>query len=405
MRTFRIDQAGCAARLVLPGIDMGVKLPHLLEIGLLWSQRGPGGGVDRIYRDLVDSLPGAGFRVSGAVLGAGDVRTAAGSMVYGFSSPKALMVGRYLGARRLLSRLMRTEGIDLVAVHFALYAALALDHMRDRPLVMHFHGPWSSESAEEGSIPPVPAAKRYVEAMVYRRADRVIVLSEVFADLVVRDFQVPRDRVRLVPGHVDLEQFAPRHTREAARAILGWPADRPILLSVRRLQQRMGLDRLIAAMQIVVKAVPDVLLCIGGTGPLGSALSKQVAEAGLGQSIRFLGYIPEKDLPDAYRAADFNVVPSVALEGFGLVAAEALAAGTPSLVTPVGGLPEVVAPLSDALVFRSSAVKDLADGLIGALLGRGRFPDDVACRDYANKHFALTDATARVAAVYREVLG
>jgi glycosyltransferase involved in cell wall biosynthesis len=157
-------------------------------------------------------------------------------------------------------------------------------------------------------------------------------------------------------------------------------------------------------MQTVVKAVPEVLLCIGGTGPLGSVLEKQVAEAGLGRSIRFLGYIPEKDLPDAYRAADFNVVPSVALEGFGLVAAEALAAGTPSLVTPVGGLPEVVAPLSAALVFRSSAVKDVAEGLIGALRGRDRFPDDVACRDYANRHFALTDATARIAAVYRELL-
>ncbi len=369
-----------------------------------WMAGGPGGGADRVYQDLFDSLARHGFRVSGVVLGADDVRTPAGGVVHGFSAPDAPIVSRYLGARRVIGETVRTGQIDLVAVHFALYAALALDRLRGRPMVMHFHGPWFSESAEEGGSRLAVAAKRFVEGLVYRRADRLIVLSQAFADLLAQAFDIPPDRIRLVPGHVDLERFAPCHSRAEARAILGWPTDRPILLSVRRLQHRMGLDRLIAAMQTVVKTVPDALLYIGGKGPLGPLLEGQVAEAGLGGSIRFLGYVPEQSLPLAYRAADFNVVPTAALEGFGLVAAEALAAGTPSLVTPVGGLPEVVGPLSPDLVFRSSAVPDLADGLIAALRDRGRFPDDAACLDYAARQFSLSVATARTAAVYREVL-
>ena len=71
-------------------------------------------------------------------------------------------------------------------------------------------------------------------------------------------------------------------------------------------------------------------------------------------------------LPLAYRAADLTVVPTVALEGFGLIAVESLAAGTPVLVTPVGGLPEVVAALSPALVLAATGSAPLADAVIRA---------------------------------------
>ena len=70
--------------------------------------------------------------------------------------------------------------------------------------------------------------------------------------------------------------------------------------------------------------------------------------------VRMLGSSRDADLPLYYRAADLSVVPTVALEGFGLVAAESLAAGCPALVTPVGGLPSVVADLSPDLVLEDA---------------------------------------------------
>jgi glycosyltransferase involved in cell wall biosynthesis len=106
----------------------------------------------------------------------------------------------------------------------------------------------------------------------------------------------------------------------------------------------------------------------------------------------------------AYRAANINVLPTDMLEGFGLSAAEALAAGTPSMVTPVGGLPEVVSGLSSDLIFRSGSSEDLADGLIAALHGGIRLPDSKACRSYAATRFDPLLSARHIADVYREVV-
>ena len=154
----------------------------------------------------------------------------------------------------------------------------------------------------------------------------------------MKDYGVRADRVRVVPGGVDAARYdRPRPTSEA-KALLGWPQDRPVVVAVRRLAQRMGLDNLIRAMPEVTRRVPEALLMIAGRGPQRSELDAQVAALGLADNVRFLGFIADDDLPLVYRAADIAVMPSRELEGFGLTAVEALAAGTPVLVTPVGGL-------------------------------------------------------------------
>jgi glycogen(starch) synthase len=97
-------------------------------------------------------------------------------------------------------------------------------------------------------------------------------------------------------------------------------------------------------------------------------------------------------------------VPTVALEGFGLIAAESLAAGTPCFVSPVGGLPEVVSALSPDLVLRSPASEDIATAITSALSGKMILPDEARCRSYAAENFDWKIIAARVADVYRQAL-
>jgi glycogen synthase len=109
-------------------------------------------------------------------------------------------------------------------------------------------------------------------------------------------------------------------------------------------------------------------------------------------------------LPMAYRAANLTVVPSVAFEGFGLTVVESLAAGTPALVTPVGGLPEVVRDLSPGLVLPAIGTSPLSEGLVTALTRESSLPDAEACRAYALARYDWSVIAGRVRGVYAEAL-
>ncbi len=377
---------------------------RVMQIGLEWFTPTTGGGVPRVYSDLVRSLPQAGVTPVGLVSGPHDVASLTDGQVCSFAQAGASLPSRLYGVRQAVRRLFATDRIDVVATHFALYAVPVLDQLKGRPLVVHFHGPWADESAREGGSASVVSAKRALERFVYRRASRVVVLSEAFGSLAVSKYGVSPDRVRLVTGSVDTARFAVSQTSEEARQALGWPAEKPIVLAVRRLVARMGLDRLIEAMSEVVRVVPEAVLYIAGSGPQQAALLQQIGAAGLADQVRLLGFVADADLPLAYRAATLTVLPTDALEGFGLPAAESLAAGTPALVTPVGGLPEVVAPLSPDLVLRSGSSVDISSGLIAALTGKLLLPDAAQCRAYAQARFSATNCASLTAAIYREVV-
>lgn len=375
-------------------------LPLALQIGIQYG----GGGEGRVISELHKFLPAAGFRVLGGVAEPDDIAESTNGDFLVFAPTSASKLDRFRSARRKLAHILQTERPAIVASHFSLYSLPIYDKISSDHLVTHFHGPWGAESAQDGAGVLAASARMFVEKSLYRRSARVIVLSKAFEKLAIERYGIRADRIRIVPGSADIERFDIDATQSAARQRLGLPQDRPILLSVRRLVRRMGLLELISALKQVSARVPDVLLCIAGRGLLKPALEEKVAELGLSRNVQFLGFVRDEDLPYLYRAADINVVPTQALEGFGLVAAESLAAGVPAMVTQVGGLPEVVADLSPNLMFASPRAEDLAAGLIDALLGRLVLPSNSACVAYAREHFHSKLMASRIARVYREIV-
>jgi glycosyltransferase involved in cell wall biosynthesis len=357
-----------------------------------------------VYYNLLQHLPQAGVSAHGVITGEPSAVRETPGTVEAFAPTAAALPVRLWRARRTVRQIMDEQPPDLVAAHFALYTLPALDLVADRPLVVHFHGPWAGESDAEDEPRLVVRAKAALERLVYRRAARFVVLSEAFRDVLCRRYGVPHEQVRIVPGGVETGRFDTGLTPGEARRRLGWPAERPTLLSVRRLVRRVGLEELIDALDAVCRAVPDVLLMIAGKGPQAEALRARIRQAGLAEHVRLLGFVPDEDLPLAYRAADLSVVPTVALEGFGLVAVESLAAGTPPLVTPVGGLPEVVRALSKALVCAGATPAHLSERLVAALTGAVDLPSASACQAYARQHFDWPVIAAQVRDVYDEVL-
>ena len=282
------------------------------------------GGLDRYFTSLVGALQ-ANRSVESEAVVMGPIADPPSGIRVACRSDDSI-------ARRLLAgvRAARTIDADVVDAHFALYSLLPvrLTRLRRAPLVVHFHGPWADESRHAGTASAVRAfAKRRVERAVYRRATQCVVLTAAFKRVLVERYGVHPWRVVIEPPGVDLERFT-LGDQVSARAEHGLPADALVVCCVRRLVPRMGHDVLLDAWRTVAdRATRPAVLVIAGDGPLRAELEARVRRNGLEDVVRFVGRISDQQLVSLYRAADINVVPSVALEGFGLIVLEAARAG------------------------------------------------------------------------------
>ena len=372
-----------------------------LQLGMDWFGE-KAGGLNRVYAHLVRELSRDGVELHGLVAGSGDVGRASHGLVHAFAPSDAPLFERMRALRTAASAWLRGRPDALIVSHFALNTFPLLPRVGRHPLVVHFQGPWGEESRVEGDGRLSVLAKVMVERAVYRRASRAIVLSSAFRDVLHRQYRVPEQRIHVIPGGVDVDRFAIARSRADCRRALGWPEGRPIVLCVRRLVRRVGVDTLVDAAVELRNRVPEALVLIAGRGPLKEELEARIAALGLANHVRLLGFVSDEMLPAAYRAADLSVVPTAALEGFGLITVESLAAGTPCVVTPVGGLTDVVAPLAPQLVTSSPRAVDIADVLARALLGEIALPTAARCAAYAREGFDWPVVAARVRDVYEQ---
>lgn len=398
-KTAAIEASGPAApaRSAMAGL-------RVFQIGTGWFPETKG-GTENVYYNLARSFEADGASVTGLVSGRRQAERDTDARIRSFSVDQP-MLRRAAEIRSATRSAFAAETPDIVASHFALYALPVLDRLRGTPLVSHFHGPWALESQVEGASRGATLAKMAIEMLVYRRSSRVIAMSDAFRDILLRRYHLPERKIDMVPNGIDTALFDLPVSRDVARARLGWEPGRPTVFTVRRLVRRMGLDTLITAWAAVRRQPGgrDAVLHIAGKGPERAALERQAAELGLSDCIRFDGLISDEALRLSYRAADMTVIPTAALEGFGLIAAESLAAGTPVLTTPVGGLPEVVSGLSRAMVLDGISAPDIARGISEALADPSRLPQAAACRTYAQQTYDWRVIAPKVAAVYRNAM-
>ena len=359
---------------------------NILCVGIGWFPKTPG-GLDRYVYELTHQLAASQDRVELCGVGLPETQSNSGLKLTNLAEPEQRLWERLWLIRSNFGQ-RKSAKPDAINLHFALYSFPLLQVLpRGVPVTFSFHGPWALESKQEGSGKLSVFLKHWMEQRVYRRCDRFIVLSHAFGELLHREYQIPWEQIHIVPGGVDIDRFQANLTRQQARETLGFPPDRPILFVPRRLVQRMGIDILLQALIAVKAKVPDIWLAIAGTGALRPVLEQQVHELGLQDHVKFLGYVPDEQLPVAYQAADLTVVPSQSLEGFGLILLESLACGTPVLSTPVGGMPEVLLPFQPTLVTETPTADALATRLIDLLTGAIPLPDRAACREYAVSNF------------------
>jgi glycosyltransferase involved in cell wall biosynthesis len=279
----------------------------------------------------------------------------------------------FLSLLPFLRRLRRRFGFDVIDAQFAYpdgLAAVLLGRALRCPVVITLRG-------YEADL--VGYALRRPQVRFALRRVRVIAVSDSLRRLAC-DLGVRPERVRVVPNGVDASRFHPRD-RQAARAQLGLPADRTILLSVGAFVDGKGHERVLGVLPRIIAQRPDLLfVAVGNRGGRASrlaAIRRQVRAQGLEERVRLEVARPHEEMPLWMAAADLFCL-ATRREGWCNAIAEALACGVPAVTTRVGGNPEIVrdgedgflVPFFDAAAFAAAIARGLGHGWDRAAIAR-----------------------------------
>ena len=207
------------------------------------------------------------------------------------------------------------------------------------------------------------------------RAECVVVPSRYSAAVAQEVYGVPSDRLAVVPEPIDLAEW-----RRRFAAVAPTPRGAPTVLSVARMYPRKRLEDLLRAAVVLRERIPPVRVRIVGEGPESARLRDLHGALALGDTVTFLGDISRQALAVEYVRADCFCLPTIQ-EGFGIVFAEAMAAGLPVVACRAAAVPEMVEDRRTGLLVNRESPEELAmaletllmnDGLRGDLGAAGR---------------------------------
>ncbi len=281
---------------------------------------------------------------------------------------------------------------------------------RDAPDLIHLHAPyplaelaWLAATRSARRPPTVVtyhadivrqrrlgALHRPVQRRMLRRAEAVVATTASYRRSSPQLAGLPRCEV--IPLGVDTERFAASAPRP--------PGLGHFVLFVGRLRHYKGVDHLLRA---VPHLPPELAVVIAGDGPEGPSLRALARDLQLGERVRFLGTVPDRDLAGLYQHASALVLPAVnRAEAFGLVQLEAMASGTPVVSTRLGtgvdevnqdGVTGLTVPVAEPRALAEAVARLVADPALANRLG-------AAGQARASEHFALEAVLDRLEALY-----
>jgi glycosyltransferase involved in cell wall biosynthesis len=241
-----------------------------------------------------------------------------------------------------VERVITQASFDVIHAHdwLTCRAAIRAKMLTGKPLIVHFHSIESDRAGKEHGGNPLV---REVEEMALLIADRIVAVSQLTKDAIIREYGVPADKIEVVHNHYDPSGLIPDDNTDNAYTYLEAMKKEgyQVIANIGRLTIQKGLPNLLRAFKIVVDHQPKTLLLIVGSGEQRNELISLAAELGIGQNVLFANFQRGKTYRDAYAVADLFVMPSVS-EPFGLTALEAIGYGTPVLLSRQTGVSEMI---------------------------------------------------------------
>ena len=284
----------------------------------------------------------------------------------------------------------------------------------ERAAVFHAHLPWALRctpglvAAALAGAPAVIATQQLYEGITSSRrilrqwlvglgVDRYIAVSEEMARKLSATRLFPKRKIEIIRNSVDLRRFSTERG-DGLRKDLGIDSNRPIVLTLARLDPQKGLYELLDA----AVRVPSAIFVVAGEGPERERLENRARSLGISGRVHFLGH--REDVPELLAASDVFVLPSL-FEGLPLSVLEAMAAGKPVIATAIGGTREAVrdgetgllVPPHDAAALADAIRSVSSDPPLAARLG-------AAGQERARREFSAERMVRQVEQLYDTVL-
>ena len=228
-------------------------------------------------------------------------------------------------------------------------------------------------------------------------ADRILLLNPWTSQVPPR-LASHTAKIRAIPPGVDTHRFAPNGGER-------WPATFFFLSLLDEYHRYKGLDILLRAMASVVQEAPEARLIVGGGGPLRGEFEDLARRLAIESNVEFRGYVPNADLVNLYRRCTAFVLPSTSAlqEGFGIVAAEAMACDAPVIVSEIVGVASLITTQALGAVVPATDVPSLAAALISRCRGTP-LPAGPIGSELVGRELSLSRIGSRLETLYRSLL-
>ncbi len=277
----------------------------------------------------------------------------------------------YWRTTRTVRRLVKHERVTMIHAARPLSEGLvarAVKLLTGVPYCCYTHG-------EDINVATTSRELMWLTRRVLRGATAIIANSNFTRDLLLKEWAVPPERVRLLHPGVDCGYFQPAAPDSEVRKRLGWN-ERRVVLTVGRLQRRKGQDTMIEVVARLRARFPDLLYAIIGDGADRAYLADLVARLGVGDCVQFMGEIQDAELLHCYQQCDVFALANRTIgkdvEGFGMVLLEAQACGRPVLAGTSGGTAETLRPNESGTVVSCDRADEPAAALAELLTDRDR---------------------------------
>lgn len=200
----------------------------------------------------------------------------------------------------------------------------------DKPLLSHIHSTECDRSGGRGMNPVISE----IERRGIRSADQVIAVSKFTKNKIIGSYEVEPGKIDVVYNGIDKSEF--EKNLEAAN-----PFGKKIVLFLGRLTLHKGADYFLRAAQKVLEMNDEVIFIVSGGGDMERKVIELACDLGIGDKVLFTGFLRDEQLKKMYKMANLYIMPSVS-EPFGITPLEALASGTPVLISKQSGVSEVL---------------------------------------------------------------